>query len=245
MEDARGSRADAANALTAAAASAPAGDPRFVGAERPRASAIDHTGETPVQFPDGHVEGRSVPPSNPIATDAATRLTDMRLIVRRLNTMAPGPRADRRRIAAIGHSLGGSTAAALMRAEPAVRAGVDLDGSIFGAARRLGVARPFMVMVGGEGLDPSIRGLLEHSGGPRLALRIGGLAHFSFSDLPVSSPAAIGAPQPPSARDIAVQRAYLRAFLDRYVRGRRSTLLEGPSPSWPHVSFPYRRRCCG
>jgi len=208
--------------------------------------AVDHTGETPVQFPDGHVEGRSVPAKNPIATNAATRLADMRLILRRLNKIAPGPRGDRRRIAAIGHSLGGSTAAALMRAEPTVRAGVDMDGSIFGPASRLGVSRPFMVMFGGEGgLDPSIRGLLEHSRGPRLALRIAGLVHFSFSDLPVSAPASIGAPKKPSVRDIAVQRAYLRAFLDRFLLGRRSPLLEGPSPRWPQVSFSYRQRCCG
>jgi dienelactone hydrolase len=206
--------------------------------------AVDHTGETPVQFPDGHVEGRSVPLRHLIRTEAATRLADMRLVLRRLNTLAPGPRADRRRVAAVGHSLGGSTAAALMRAEPTVRAGADLDGSIFGPARRLGVARPFLVMVGGEGLDRSLRGLLEHSRGPRLALRIAGFVHFSFSDLPVTNPAAIGAPRVPSARDIALQRAYLRAFLDRYVRGRRSGLLAGPSRHWPQVSFAYRRRCC-
>src|SRR4051812_23529445 len=206
--------------------------------------AVDHTGETPVQFPDGHVEGRSVPARHPIATDAAIRLKDMRLVLRRLNAMAPGPRGDRRRIAAVGHSLGGSTAAALMRVEPGVRAGVDLDGSIFGPARRTGVGGAFMVMVGHDGLDESIRGLLTHSRGPRLALRIAGFVHFSFSDLPVTAPALVGAPKPPSVRDIALQRAYVRAFLDRYVRGRRAALLDGPSRRWPQVGFPYRRRCC-
>jgi dienelactone hydrolase len=206
--------------------------------------AVDHTGETPVQFPDGHVEGRSVPARHPIATDAAIRLKDMRLILRRLNTMAPGPTGDRRRIAAIGHSLGGSTAAALMRVDRSVRAGIDLDGSIFGPARRTGVGGAFMVMVGHDGLDESIRGLLTHSRGPRLALRIAGFVHFSFSDLPVTAPALVGAPKPPSVRDIALQRAYVRAFLDRYVRGRRAALLDGPSRRWPQVGFPYRRRCC-
>jgi hypothetical protein len=125
-----------------------------------------------------------------------------------------------------------------------VRAGIDLDGSIFGPARRAGVSRPFMVMVGHEGLDESIRGLLSHSRGPRLALRIAGFAHFSFSDLPVTAPTLVGAPKPPSVRDIALQRAYVRAFLDRYIRGRRAPLLDGPSRRWPRVGFPYRRRCC-
>jgi dienelactone hydrolase len=205
--------------------------------------AVDHTGEAPVEFPDGRIGLPSAPSGRPermIATAAATRLADMRLVLRRLTTMTTGPRADRRRVAAIGHSLGGSTAAALMRAEPAVRAGVDMDGSIFGTARR-GVPRAFLVMTGGGGPDPSIRGLLERSRGPRLALELAGLEHMSFSDLPAIAPEAF---KTRSARTIAVQRAYLRAFLDRYLRDQRSRLLEGPSTRWPQVSVRYRRECC-
>jgi hypothetical protein len=171
----------------------------------------------------------------------------MRLVLRRLNSLTTsGPRADRRRVAAIGHSVGGSTAAALMRAEPSVRAGVDMDGIILGPAARRGVAHAFMVMSAGKpALSlPSVRGLLKHSQGPRLALQFAGFEHFSFSDAPVIAPAALTTVKRPSARDIAVQRAYVRAFLDRYVRGRRSRLLAGPSSRWPQVAFRYRQRCC-
>jgi hypothetical protein len=91
----------------------------------------------------------------------------------------------------------------------------------------------------------SVRGLLHHSTGPRLALRFAGFEHFSFSDAPVIAPAASGVGKHPSAGYIAAQRAYLRAFLDRFVRGRRSTLLAGPAKRWPGVSFDERRRCCG
>ncbi|HEX8159112.1 MAG TPA: ATP-binding cassette domain-containing protein [Solirubrobacteraceae bacterium] len=34
------------------------------------------------------------------------------------------------------------------------------------------------------------------------------------------------------------------SLLDRYLLGRRSPLLEGPSTRWPQVSVRYRRRCC-
>ena len=83
--------------------------------------------------------------------------------------------------------------------------------------------------------------MLKRSNGPRLALAFTGLAHLSFSDLPAIAPAAVGARRPPSVRDIAVQRVYLRAFLDRYVRGRPARLLDGPSKRWPQVHFLYRR----
>ncbi|MEY2533438.1 MAG: hypothetical protein QOF29_1348 [bacterium] len=206
--------------------------------------AVDHTGEAPVEFPDGHMELPSaVRAKRPLATAARARLRDMRLILRRLNTMAPGPRADRGRVAAIGHSFGGSTAAALMRVEPSVRAGVDMDGSIFGNARRRGVSRAFLVMSSG-GADSSIRTFLEHSTGPRLALEFAGFEHMTFSDVPIVAPGAPGAGATRPARAVAVQRAYLRAFLDRYLLGRPSRLLEGPSRRWPQVTFGRRGRCC-
>jgi hypothetical protein len=131
-----------------------------------------------------------------------------------------------------------------MRADPAVRAGVDLDGAIFGPARWRGVPRPFLVMMSaGARLvsNPSMRRFLAHPGGSRLGLTFAGFEHMSFSDWPVTAPANVGARKTPSARDIAVQRAYLRAFLDRYVLGRRPRLLEGPSRRWPQVGFPCRR----
>jgi hypothetical protein len=128
-----------------------------------------------------------------------------------------------------------------------VLAGVDIDGIILGPAARRGVPRAFMVMSAGKGALalPSVKGLLSHSRGPRLALQFAGFEHFSFSDAPVVAPRASGLGKRPSARDIAAERAYLRAFLDRYVRGRPAALLAGPSPLWPQVSFRYRQRCCG
>lgn len=55
-----------------------------------------------------------------------------------------------------------------------------------------------------------------------------------------TSPAAPEIGKKPSARDIVAQRAYLRAFLDRYVLRRRSPLLDGPSRRFPQVRFAYR-----
>lgn len=76
--------------------------------------AVDHTGEAPVELADGRI----LPVAPALFAPPETRgLADLRFVLRRLNTLGFGPRADLRRVAAIGHSLGGSTAALLMRAE--------------------------------------------------------------------------------------------------------------------------------
>jgi hypothetical protein len=122
--------------------------------------------------------------------------------------------------------------------------GVNIDRSILGSAGRCGVTRPFMVMRAGPGLDPTMRAMLRHSSGPRLALRLADLDHLAFSDLPAIGPTALSPGRRRSVRAMAVQRAYLRAFLDRYMLNRRSRLLTGTSSRWPQVTFLYRRRCC-
>lgn len=210
--------------------------------------AVDHTGEAPVEFPGGRI-GLPTWWTNPpkAATfeasprkSQATRVLDLQLILRSLSMPSNGPRPDLRRIASMGHSLGGSTSAALMRVEPRILAGIDLDGSIFGTAAKRGVPRAFLIMGTGR-LDSSTQGLLEHSSGPRLGLNVKGLQHLSFSDLPVVAPAAVSVGKwRASAQDIVIQRVYVRAFLDRYVLGLPSPLLDGPSPRYPRVTFNYR-----
>ena len=101
-----------------------------------------------------------------------------------------------------------------------------------------------MIMTGRTGLDPTMRGMLTHSSGARLALRFVDLDHAAFSDVPAVAPTDPSPGGPRSVRSIAVQRAYLRAFLDRYLLNRRSRLLSGPSSRWPQVTFLYRHRCC-
>ena len=110
--------------------------------------AVDHTGEAPVEFRNGDIQLPSVLRSltsidlSSLAAASATRLADMRLILQRLYGTSNGPHPDPGRIAVVGHSIGGSTAAAVMRAEPRVDVGVDIDGSILGSATRRGVTRP-------------------------------------------------------------------------------------------------------
>jgi CheY-like chemotaxis protein len=56
--------------------------------------------------------------------------------------------ALRDRIGAIGHSNGGATAADLMLVDRRVRAGVNMDGAIYGPVIERGLDRPFGIMMG-------------------------------------------------------------------------------------------------
>ena len=45
-----------------------------------------------------------------------------------------------------GHSLGGATAAAAMLEDQRIKAGVNLDGTLFGPVVNAGLDRPFMLV---------------------------------------------------------------------------------------------------
>ncbi|MEU4403006.1 lipase [Streptosporangium sp. NPDC023963] len=238
-------------------------------------AAIDHTYDAgAVEFPDGQVRihaASSPPPDfddhdDPVATKAvAARLADTRFVVDRLTALNRGRvvDAERRsvpeglrgvldlsRVGMFGHSLGGATAAATMHADSRVRAGVNLDGAMFGPVLREGLDRPFM-QVGssehGRGDDPSWAALWARLRGWRLELRLDGAGHTSFTDLqvllrqhPLGLPpdqvtGMIGEIDGP--RSVLIQRVYIRAFFDRHLLGRPGALLAGPSRRWPEMRF--------
>jgi hypothetical protein len=76
-------------------------------------------------------------------------------------------------------------------------------------------------------------------------LVIAGADHYAFTDLAALTPQF--APNVPAGlamfmvgaisgdRAVPAVRAYVLAFFDRFLRGRRAPLLEGPSPAYPEV----------
>lgn len=166
----------------------------------------------------------------------ATRVADVRFVLHRL-LRTLGDRVDPARVGVIGHSFGGATAANVLLREPSVRAGADLDGSLFGPAATRGLDRPFLLLTarGGFRRDPSLRTFHAALRGPRPVVDIPAAGHLSFSDAaflaspelpPETVEEAIGTIEP--LRAIAIERATLAAFLDRHLR--RSAR---PLPSFP------------
>ncbi|NRQ37764.1 alpha/beta hydrolase [Nonomuraea sp. NN258] len=211
-------------------------------------AGIDHTYESSgTTFPDGRT-----------ATCVACRLTDepglgqkatrvraadASFVLDRL--LGPGPAwpgarlIDPSRIAMVGHSLGGASAAWTMLTDARVRAGVNLDGAFHLPAT--GLARPFLLLgaVRGHrpgGQDPSWGREWPRMTGWKRWLTADGMEHPSFSDFPLIAE-RIGAGGIPAARAIEITRVYVAAFVDRHLRGRPRPLLAGPSPRYLEVAF--------
>jgi predicted dienelactone hydrolase len=204
--------------------------------------AIDHPHDASiVQFPDGRVVRPAAPMD--ITHALAVRVADTRSVLRELARLnragAFEGMLDLDRVGMAGHSLGGATAAAAMLVDTRIRVGADLDGMLFGDVRASGLSRPFMLMSADPGFaaDPNRAGFWARLHGPRVAVDVTGARHFAFSDLTALGP-QLARVHPSAARAIAglvgdvdgpavlaAQRAYLVAFLDRFLRQTDEPLL--------------------
>jgi dienelactone hydrolase len=212
----------------------------------------DHPGDgNLVEFPDGSTVA-ATPPSeaefDPAAL-VATRVADNEVVLAQLTRLASdaGSRfrgnLDLERLAFAGGSLGGVTAAEAMRLNPRIVAGINLDGSMFGAVAEAGLDRPFMLLGTAEA-DETWPAFIEHTPSA-VVLAVEGMAHGNFSDWPTLTtfrpsteprePYQVGPLDP--ARSSEIQATYIVAFLDKHLRDINTGLLDGPSPSYPEVTF--------
>jgi predicted dienelactone hydrolase len=109
--------------------------------------AMDHTHESPVEFPGGRfVPGvESNPDADAYREAIATRTADARFVLDQVNELAGGGNPDPehrqlpvglgtaidlRKVGMLGFSAGGFTTAMTMREDRRVAAGIDLDGTL-------------------------------------------------------------------------------------------------------------------
>jgi predicted dienelactone hydrolase len=161
------------------------------------------------------------------------RIADVRFVLDRLQAIdrrrVLRHRLDRTRIAIVGHSIGGSTAANVMLVDRRVDVAVNYDGDYFLAAAERAPARPLMTMTGGA--DDNQRNFFARQQAGGLLVTLAGAQHESFTDLsylgslingPVY-PVETGTIAPAGA--LAAQRAYTRAFLAHHLLGRPASRL--------------------
>ncbi|MEA5358618.1 Tat pathway signal protein [Amycolatopsis sp., V23-08] len=221
---------------------------------------VDNTYESPeVQFPDGSVVTWT-PPSDPdafIKKALAVRVRDTSFVLDQLAALNAGGRLagslDLSAVGMFGHSAGGTAAAAAMDADPRIDAGIDMDGNLTWLDGGLmpvaahGLDRPFLFLGkdGATDTGPGWQAFRANTPGWTRQLTLRGSQHASFTDAeallpqmnlpPDARTEAIGTIDPAVA--IRTQEAYVSAFFDRWLRGRDSRLLDGPSPCYPAMEF--------
>ena len=169
-------------------------------------------------------------------------------------------RLDMSRIGMFGYSFGGAVTTEACWLDDRLKAGINMDGMLFGEAADAGVTQPFFFMscdgplpteidlqcpdlrkrLHMQMLDLDIRRIrqsLARYGGYYLTIR--GSAHSNFSDRPLYSPLR----RFTDAGSIEVKRAfeiindYTLAFFDQYLNGKRQDLLEQTSRRYPEADF--------
>ncbi|MEU1213909.1 alpha/beta hydrolase family protein [Streptomyces sp. NPDC005791] len=225
-------------------------------------ASVDHAYEsTGTAFPGGRI----LPCAACDAVEAAPDEAAERAVVRTVSTgraadlsfvldRLTGPRPvweharmiDRRRVAAVGHSIGGSAAASTMLADRRVDAGINMDGTFCERIPASGLGeRPFMMLGTAShspgGRDDSWDEAWQRLDGWKRWLGVEGSGHSSFTDVPVLEDRMDVVLDPTvtlsTDRQVRITRDYVSAFLDQHLRGRHQPLLDGPTVGNPEVSF--------
>ena len=174
----------------------------------------------------------------------AIRVADLRFVLDVIDTPTKGPselatlleRVDPNRIGLLGMSLGGATVIDVCKIDPRCRAGVNLDGGLFGRYQRQPLQTPFLSMVSTPN-KKFAEPLLVNSTSDYYEVLVEGAGHGDFCDMTFLMPfmkwlGANGPIDPMRAVDIV--NAVSLKFFDAYLR-------DGARPQFDPQEFPELR----
>lgn len=137
-------------------------------------------------------------------------------------------RADFSNVGIIGHSFGGATAVDVLYKNPVFKAGINMDGYLYGEDRDKPLTKPLMIMNGGfklPELEDSPEMKLAEEGRRERVLAQSGVeldiwqaGHLSFTDFPLYSP-LMEALSPEVRRNHTIINEVSLAFMDRNLKG--------------------------
>jgi predicted dienelactone hydrolase len=150
------------------------------------------------------------------------------------------------RIGVFGMSFGGSASAVTCAADTRCKAGINMDGFRAVAIETPPQRAPFMYFSNARMSLNSI--FLDRDLNDRYFVKVRDTDHLDFMDAPLISPLLklMDASGPIDARHmVSLTTAYVSAFFDRYLLGKPSPLLNGPSPDYPEVELQARTAAAG
>lgn len=153
---------------------------------------------------------------------------------------------DLERIGVMGFSKGGCAAGQFCVTDDRCRAGINMDGFMYGDIVTTPLQKPFMFMHGETYIDSAFINdfFFYESESEAYMMKIAGSRHPNFGDLSLfdgvlQMSGTLGSID--GRRCIDIQNRYVLAFFDRYLKNMPSILLDGQSDVYPEVDFRYRR----
>jgi dienelactone hydrolase len=160
-------------------------------------------------------------------------------------------RLDLQHLGVLGHSLGGATAAHFCHEDSRCKAGIDLDGALFGPVIEDGLRQPFMFVLEDHRKVSDAAEVVRDiwSMYERLPLEsrwrvsLTGSNHFSFTDqILLKSQLLLGAMRGVGVigglegdRGLAITAGYVNCFFDVYLKGQPRTALDVLPIRYPEV----------
>jgi dienelactone hydrolase len=169
-------------------------------------------------------------------------------------------KVDPSRVGIFGHSFGGAVAAQVCWLDRRFRAGINMDGSMFGEVAASGISQAFFFMTDDtpspslDGPEPSpgvrrrnatvverdlrlINKSLDAHGGYQLTIR--GTYHMNFSDFPLFCrlKRLTGAGPIDPNQAMRIINAYSLAFFRQHLNGSHEALLDGTSQPYLEAAF--------
>ena len=224
-------------------------------------ASADHTyGNVLTVFPDGRVafyEEERVFPEDVSFVEAGAGLVDVwaadvRFVAEQMAAWNDeeghllAGRIDTSRMATLGHSTGGAAAVEACAQMADCRAVLGLDAWIQPVSEVFlhGYPKALMLLSAPEWLGPENAAvgttLYRERASEGYLLTMAGADHFDFTDIPLLSPLTqvLGlSGEIEGGRALQIINAYSLAFFDQTLKGETSPLLEGPSSTYPEISF--------
>ncbi|WP_213649435.1 alpha/beta fold hydrolase [Paenibacillus sp. J23TS9] len=231
---------------------------------------IDHTYSTfATIFPDGHV------------TDYKTKMTtiddrkrigdiwtkDVEFVINQIEKLNSGAiesqfkgKIDLNNLGVMGHSFGGATAFNTTYLDHRIKAGINMDGSLFEVENRDAINKPFMFIRSGSFKDwlvdfkndknsdneinkqlsdelHIIKNVINQGGS---AIYVEGTQHFNFTDLQFYSELIklTGITGDINGkRGSSIVNQYVLDFFNKQLKGTGGNLIQGPNDMYPEVKF--------
>ncbi|KAI0190058.1 Alpha/Beta hydrolase protein [Xylaria flabelliformis] len=158
------------------------------------------------------------------------------------------------KVGVFGHSFGGATSLQLLKDDPRFYVGANLDGSVYGDVVQKGTDSPFVFFGKHDGAqnhtdenDDTWAEAWKNLRGFKREYSVNGTLHGGYTDLPVFRDLlpsgalgdyAEGLGSIKGARILAIERAFLGALFDRFLKGKGGELLDGKGLNqWPEVTL--------